>query len=135
MIEDLPFTGELMRELRCGATEAERAEVAQELHRSCQHLRALSDRGSLSEEERRIAEEFCVQIWQNRERIVLRLGPSLNRQVRADLMEVAIWLADLRKRRKPVEPQRVLRQVETFGPNPDLDPAKIRLQYSNRIAE
>lgn len=133
LAEDLPFTGELVRELHDGENLAERGGAAAELHRSCERLRAWYDAGPLSAARRREAEDLCGKIWQNRELIAQRLAhqpaSELNEQVRADLIEVAILWSDLRVRgsrssdvgRARNEALQVLREAESlFGPSPAL---------------
>jgi serine/threonine protein kinase/Flp pilus assembly protein TadD len=102
LAEDLPFQGELTRELREQLRLAERAQAAQELHLFVERVRALCSADGLAAREARAVETHCRTFWQERDAIVQRLGsqadPELERQVQTDLLDLALLWTDLRVR-------------------------------------
>jgi eukaryotic-like serine/threonine-protein kinase len=127
LAEDLPLGGDLVTGLNAGLRQAERAEVAAELHAAAERLRGLYGAEQLPAAARE-AEALCRALWKKRKRILMRLGPDLpaglGRQVRDDLLEVAVLWSDLRVRLAPAgesaaarrEALRTLAEAETaFG--------------------
>jgi serine/threonine protein kinase/tetratricopeptide (TPR) repeat protein len=107
LAEDLPLGGELTRQLQDRLRVAERAQAAHELHLFCEQARPLYIAAPLPESQARAVARHCRTFWQQREEILQRLrspgGSALDRQVRADLFDVAILAANLRVRLAPPE--------------------------------
>jgi tetratricopeptide (TPR) repeat protein len=102
LVEDLPFHAVIKRQLHESRREAERGQAAQELHLLSERLRPLYSATDLPQAQARIAEAHCRAVWQQRDVIVRRLGPSpasgSERQVRTDLLDLAILGVHLRVR-------------------------------------
>ncbi len=102
LVDDLPFHADLARQLRDGARQAERARAAGELHALCEQVRPLYGADFLPEGKARAAAAHCRDLWQQREQIAVKLGrlptPELDRQVRTDLLDLAILGSNLRVR-------------------------------------
>jgi len=107
LLEELPFQGKLLQELRNGARLTERAKAAEELHQSCERIRGLYGVDLLPPEQASGVEVLCAKLWQSRQRILDGLDPQptpeLEQQVRADLIDVLIVWSDLHARRAPEE--------------------------------
>jgi serine/threonine protein kinase/tetratricopeptide (TPR) repeat protein len=102
LTQDLPFADDLRQKLRDAVDQAERGQKAGELHGLCERLRPLYGADSLSADQARAAAENCRELWQQRELIARRLGqasaPESDREVQADLLDLAILWANLRVR-------------------------------------
>jgi serine/threonine protein kinase len=102
LIEDLPLDLDLKHQLHDAVRLAERGQAAQELHQFTERVRPLYSATVLDECQARAVEWHCRAIWQQREVILQRLGPhpanELERQVRADLLDLAILGVHLRLR-------------------------------------
>lgn len=132
-LEFLPGQGDLALELDHQLRVAKRAEAAERLHRLADQFRFLNGLESLPVAARRSLESRCREFWNNRDMIVDELGaeldPELERQIRMDLLDLAILSTDLHislasegeldtARREAL---RVLEESEaTFGPSPVL---------------
>jgi serine/threonine protein kinase/tetratricopeptide (TPR) repeat protein len=107
LAEDLPFQGDLTRELRAQLRVAERAQAAQELHVFVERVRAFDSADGLAAGAARAVETHCHAFWQHRETILQRLGaqtdPELERQVRTDLLDLALLWTDLHVRLAPAD--------------------------------
>jgi serine/threonine protein kinase len=125
-VESLPWQGELIGDLKRwaaradeGRAAADRAALAADLHRLADRARFLygADRPPTAG-----LAEFtagCRTFWNDRARVVERLGPNLYPTVRADLIDLAICWAN----------------VMTIGPSPsasedDLAGARARMESS-----
>jgi serine/threonine protein kinase len=101
LTDDLPWDGDVRRQLRDGIDRAERGRTAEELHRLCDHLRPLYGADVLPAEAGAVA-GHCRELWDRREEIARRLGeqapPGLGQQTRADLLDLAVLWANLRVR-------------------------------------
>jgi serine/threonine protein kinase len=131
LAEDLPFGGALAGELTAGLRQADRAEVSSEMHTAAERLRILLGAAEdLAKEDAEAAERLCRGFWRRRQQITERLGkdlpPEVERQARADLLDVAVLWSDLRVRLASPEGKvtarraalRVLTEAEeTFGPS------------------
>jgi tetratricopeptide (TPR) repeat protein len=137
----LPWQGDLTalldQQLRLalkGQTAAARAAAARELHTLADRVRFLYGADPLAPEALRGVEEYCRAFWGKRDHIVRRLGAprgrALDPGVRDDLLDVAIFWADLQVRLAPAAEKRqgrrqalaVLVEAESlFGPSPVLD--------------
>jgi tetratricopeptide (TPR) repeat protein len=130
LAEDLPFGTGLRRQLRDGVDEAERGQLAGELHQLCERLRPLYGADFLPKEQSRQVADQCNALWRQRELIVGRLGhpptPAIEQQLQTDLLDLALLSADLRVRLAPPQEVRaarketleVLSQAEAlFGPS------------------
>jgi tetratricopeptide (TPR) repeat protein len=129
------LAAELDRQLRLaeeGQTAANRAATARRLHELADHLRFLYGAKSLPAASLPVLAARCRAVWYNRRRIMRRLsdGIALETAVRADLLDLAIFWADLQVRLAPaagksaarLQALAVLDQAEAlFGPSPVLD--------------
>jgi serine/threonine protein kinase/Flp pilus assembly protein TadD len=102
LTEDVPLTGGLRAELADGLRRAELGQGAGELHALAEQLRTAYGAEALNPAAARAVEAQCRALWQRRGLILGRLAdptdPDLGRQVRGDLMELAVLGADLRVR-------------------------------------
>jgi serine/threonine protein kinase len=132
LAEDLPLGGDLVRRLKAGLSQVERAELADNLHLVAEHLRGVFGDDQLAREEAQALERLCRGFWKKRALIRARLGPDISpereRQVRADLLDLAILWSDLHVRRSVNNATAARRQAlrvlaeaeEEFGPSPVL---------------
>jgi tetratricopeptide (TPR) repeat protein len=101
VIAGVPFEQSLSRRLRDARLLAERGQAASELHALCERVRPLYAAAATPEQVRG-AEARCRDVWAERETIVGRLAgqptPALERQWRADLLDVGILCAHLQPR-------------------------------------
>jgi serine/threonine protein kinase/tetratricopeptide (TPR) repeat protein len=83
-----------MRKVQCG-------KLAEDLHRFADSLRYRFASDITSTDDLRVLQSYCGQFWDKRE-LILRLEPELTpvlaRQVKSDLLDLAILWADLRLR-------------------------------------
>jgi Flp pilus assembly protein TadD len=141
---DIPFQSDLAGELerRLHLAEQERTKVGRtaairDLHRLADRIRFLYGADHSAPEGLRGLEASCRGMWECRERIAERLSPdgghALDPTVRDDLLDLAIFWADLQVRLAPAdgkqaargEARTVLAQAEAlFGPSPVLDEAR-----------
>ncbi|HEY7331298.1 MAG TPA: protein kinase [Gemmataceae bacterium] len=102
LVEDLPFGTDLKQHLHDRLREAECGQAIHELHLFCERVRPLYNAVTLPEAHARTVESHCRTIWEQREVIVERLRPrpgsELERQLRADLIDMALVSANLRVR-------------------------------------
>jgi tetratricopeptide (TPR) repeat protein len=152
--EDLPFGGPVAGELAAALRQAERGEAAAELHALAERLRALPGADDLPRKDARTAERLCGSFWEGRARITARLradlAPAVERQVRDDLLDLAVLWSVLRVAVAPAgekeaahrEALRVLAEAEeAFGPSAvlyrerQLHAAALRLHDEARAAE
>lgn len=102
LVEDLPFGADLKQHLHDRLREAECGQAIHELHLFSERIRPLHNAASLPEAQARTVESHCRAIWEQREAILerLRLRPDseLERQLRTDLLDMAILAANLRVR-------------------------------------
>jgi serine/threonine protein kinase len=138
---DLPFQDDLARELdrRLGRAEraraaADRAAAAAELHRLAERARFLYGADPLPSGDWSRLAASCRALWEGRRCIMEKLAPPGRRElevaVRDDLLDLAIFWADLQTPLAPVAPAEqfrrqaleVLDQAEDLlGPSPVLD--------------
>jgi serine/threonine protein kinase len=134
---DLPFqaglAGELDARLRIAQKSglaADRAAATRELHELSDRIRFLYGANQLAPGDLQTVEGCCRTFWDNRERILERLSPAgtsvLEPAARDDLLDLAIFWADLQVRLVPAAEQgkarrqalTVLDQAESlFGPS------------------
>jgi eukaryotic-like serine/threonine-protein kinase len=107
----------------------ERAQAAEQLHAVADSLRLFYGADSLTPGEARSLGERCRTLWEQRGRIVERLGPDGQERLRADLLDVAVLWGDFRCRAASgpaqAEAHREALQLlteaeELFGPGPVL---------------
>jgi serine/threonine protein kinase len=102
LVEDLPFRSDLIQQLHERLREAECGQAVHELHLFCDRVRPLYNAAPLPEAQGRTVESHCRAIWEQRETILERLRPrpgsELERQLRMDLLDIAILTANLRVR-------------------------------------
>jgi tetratricopeptide (TPR) repeat protein len=128
LAEDVPFTRDLTRRLDDQRRRAEQGQAARDLHRFAERVRALGEAGALAPGDARALGPLCGRFWERRGLIARRLGdrasPERDQQVRADLLDLAVFWTNLRvrqaggsaaARREALE---VLEQAEAlFGPS------------------
>jgi tetratricopeptide (TPR) repeat protein len=139
--QGLPFQRDLADEVGRRLSQAEqardaadRAAAARELHRLADRARFLYGADDLPRDGLRGLAARCQELWEQRRRVVERLNPdggsALEPAVRDDLLDLAIFCADLQERSALPSggetPRRaalaVLDQAEeSFGPSPVLD--------------
>jgi hypothetical protein len=102
LVEDLPFEADLKQQLHVYLRAAECEQAIHELHLFGERVRPLRNAASAPEAQLRTVESHCRAIWEEREAILQRLRPLLDsefeRQLRADLLDVAMLAANLRVR-------------------------------------
>jgi tetratricopeptide (TPR) repeat protein len=137
---DLPWQPdlavELDRQLRLaedGQAAADRTAAARDLHQLAERVRSLYGADQFPPEALRGLEARCRVFWEKRPRIMDRLraaGTALAPAVRDDLLDLAIFWADLQVRlASPAEQAQARRQARTvlaqaealLGPSPVLD--------------
>jgi serine/threonine protein kinase len=119
----LPWQDDLTSKLQRQLDHAEEARVAAERTAAAHELRRLADRArflygveQLPAAGRDQLTAACQAFWNDRTRVVERLGPTLSPAVRDDLLDLAICWADLSHRNE------VLDQAEALlGPSPVID--------------
>jgi tetratricopeptide (TPR) repeat protein len=98
LVEGLPFQRNLLIRLRELHRTAELGQVAEDLHKVCEHARPFYTAELLAPEQL-AAIEPCREIWARRGEIAARLtgqlAPELDEQWRSDLLDVGILTADL----------------------------------------
>jgi serine/threonine protein kinase/Flp pilus assembly protein TadD len=99
LLEGIPFSNDIAAGLREGTRSAERGLAAFQLHQTCEQLRPLYGADLLQRAEAKAALAHCRTFWDQRQRIVEHLAVQpdgdLEREVRADLLDLAILRADL----------------------------------------
>jgi tetratricopeptide (TPR) repeat protein len=140
-VRGLPFQGDLTDELDRRLRQAEqardaadRAAAAHELHRLADRARFLYGAEDLPPAGLRGLAARCQELWEQRGRVVERLKPdggsALEPAVRDDLLELAIFCADLQERSALHSGEDAARRAalavldqaeESFGPSPVLD--------------
>jgi serine/threonine protein kinase/tetratricopeptide (TPR) repeat protein len=102
LAEPLPFRGDLPDRLRQRLRLAERGLAAGELHDWCERIRPVYGTDTLPADQAGKLLSHCRTFWEGRRLIVEQLAGQaelfLDDRVRADLLDVAIVLADLRVR-------------------------------------
>jgi serine/threonine protein kinase/tetratricopeptide (TPR) repeat protein len=125
----VPGIGHLTRALRGQLDVAERALKVDELHRLADLIRFRYGLEGPPEDEARMLLRHCPTIWDQRRRLV-GSDRGRDRDVKADLLELAIVWTDLRVRLAPrqdaaAERRAALRCLDEaaamFGPSPSLD--------------
>jgi tetratricopeptide (TPR) repeat protein len=102
LAEESPFDRSLRADLRGLRATAERGRTAVELHQFCERARPLYDAEFVTPEQTRTAAARCRELWDRREALAAGLAgqpaPELERQWRADLLDVAILACRLGER-------------------------------------
>jgi tetratricopeptide (TPR) repeat protein len=100
LLGGVPFSGSLRGKLRDGQRRAERAQAAVNLHRVCERVRPVYASERVTTDELRTATDRCRELWTQRQQIAANLEgqptADLERQWRADLLDVGILFAHLR---------------------------------------
>jgi serine/threonine protein kinase len=118
-----------LRRAEQGRAAAATAACANELHELAERVRFLYGADDLPGDPGRLVTS-CRVLWENRDRVVERLGSPLAQDSHDDLLDLAIFWSDLQVRLAPCEGReegnrralRVLAQAQTlFGPSPVLD--------------
>jgi eukaryotic-like serine/threonine-protein kinase len=140
-VQNLPWQHDLaealerqLRQTRLGQADADRTAAADALHQLADRVRFLYGAEQLAPEALHELEIYCGAFWDKRGRVTDRLtaadGRGLEATVRDDLLDLAIFWADLQARLAPPEAKEqsrrqaltVLAQAEAlFGPSPVLD--------------
>jgi serine/threonine protein kinase/tetratricopeptide (TPR) repeat protein len=161
LVDGVPWTAELKQKLANGSQSAKLAQAAadhgrlvQELHRQADQIRFQYSAESLPPSQLRAIAEACQRWWNKRLDLWTRLGPetaaALRQQVQSDLLDLAIFRAELAVHLAPADARddarqnalRVLTDASAlFGTNAVLDREQKRLSAGGvavkdaRIAE
>jgi serine/threonine protein kinase/Flp pilus assembly protein TadD len=130
LVEGLPFSEPLRRELRSESLRAQQERALQKLHALAETIRLLHGAQGLPGGQAKGLELQCRELWEKRELIIRRLGierdEAVAEKVGNDLLDLAILWGDLRTRqisglqgtRAHKAALKVLDQAESqFGPN------------------
>ena len=148
----IPLQGDLADRLeqQLGRAEearavAQRTAAAGELHQLAERVRSLRGANYVPPEESSRLEASCRAFWENRSRVVARLSPggaaALESDVRGDLIELAVFWADLQVRLAPAAGEAEARRraltvldqaADLLGPGPALDAQRQRFARSGR---
>jgi serine/threonine protein kinase len=154
IVQGLPWQGELaenlehrLRQAEQGRIAADRAGAVRELHQLADRVRFLYGADHLAPEALQGLEGCCRTFWKDRERVVERLrtagGAALEAAARDDLLDLAIFWADLQIHLTPPASKEaarrqaltVLAQAEALlGPSPVLDEERVLHDASGRSA-
>jgi serine/threonine protein kinase/Tfp pilus assembly protein PilF len=114
LVENLPCSRDLARELAGQVRRAEQARAAHQLHQLADRLRFLYGVDFLPPPQLRLLEVQYRDLWDRREEIVRRLhadsDPPARSPVQADLLDLAILWTDLHVRRAPAPKQAAARR-------------------------
>lgn len=101
-LDCVPFSAGLARRLHDTRQKVERAQTATDLHRFCERIRLLYAAEVIATPGLREVEKQCRDMWAQRKQIAARLEgqptPELDRQWRADLLDLGILTAHLHVR-------------------------------------
>jgi tetratricopeptide (TPR) repeat protein len=144
LTEGIPGGSELNERLRARLQLARRGQAANQLHHFANRIRFLYADDSRNAHEGRNLEEHCQKIWDTRTLFEKRQGaelePTVEQQIQADLLDLAILWADLRVRwasteQIPLACRDALRLLteaqELLGPNVILE--RERQVYAKKI--
>ncbi len=131
LAETLPGCGNLVEEIDLQLRRARRGNAVDQLHFLTERLRLFAGSDDLPERELRAVEIRCRTFWEMRDLVAgtssAPLRESLEKQARADLIDLAILWTDLRLRLAPgeqtvkTEAHAALSKTQSLcGPNPAL---------------
>lgn len=136
-VEQLPGTDELTQNLHRDLRQSARGRRAAELHRLVDRFRFSYDADSLAGSDLKAVVDACDALWRAREAFIPEpgadLGPSTERQLRTDLLDLALLSADFRAREfgNPEARRTALSRLSeieaSFGPDPAFQ--RIRVAY------
>jgi serine/threonine protein kinase len=92
----LPLHRDLEQQMRDRLTAARRGRLAQQLHELADEIRVSYDANSIPSPRLRSLASQCDGLWQRRKTIVDSISPARDSGVTADLLDIAIFAADLR---------------------------------------
>ncbi len=130
LLENVPFRSDLAGRLREQLATARRLRAAGQLHQLADQIRSLYGTTALSPDHLHPLAELCRQFWQKRQQIVQSFDTHRDSAVAIDLLDVAIFGADLQVQLAPEvergaarrEALRTLADAETlFGQSAVLD--------------
>ena len=102
LAEDLPFSGELHRQVEDQLQRATQARAVAELHAFCERIRPLYGVEQLPADQARAVAGHCLEFWRKRDEICQRLrdqaDAKLWNQLRGDLLDLAILQTQLQVR-------------------------------------
>ncbi|HKB01152.1 MAG TPA: serine/threonine-protein kinase [Gemmataceae bacterium] len=105
LIDGVPFQGSLRGRLGSARQSADRGQAANELHQLSEQVRPLYAAEGLAPAQARAAADLCRTLWDRREEIARTLAnqpnAELERQWRADLLDIGVLLARLGVRAAP----------------------------------
>ncbi len=126
VLQSVPFRSELANRLRDQLAVARRQVLISELHQLADQVRVLCDTELPTARRQQLA-DLCRQFWDKRRPIAEKLAAAENAEVTADLLDVAIFWANLQRQsaadKNGREPAlRTLAEAEElFGPSHVLD--------------
>ena len=129
-LDNVPFRAELVHKLRDQLATARRGVVVEQLHQLADQVRVLSGWESLPSARLRPLSTLCDEFWNQRGRVLTSLDAERDSEVATDLLDVAMFGADLQLRLAPAADLpaarqtalRTLDEAETlFGHSPVLD--------------
>jgi eukaryotic-like serine/threonine-protein kinase len=133
---DVPWQHEVVADLQRTLQQATRAVAARALHQLADRARLLYGVDSLPPEQLRLLQAACASMWAQRDAIVAHLHATDERLIgpREDLLDLAIFLADLDSRLDSAPNERIQQRPlvvlteaeEMFGPGPVLDAERRR---------
>jgi tetratricopeptide (TPR) repeat protein len=148
-VRELPLQGELVAHLRILLRQAEAAQTVAGLHVIADKIRAVYGMDMLPAAALHTLAERCRSIWDKRDQIQERLGQeglseADRRQVRDDLLDLAILWTDLRvSLAAGPDPERTRREAvavldeaeDTIGPSPVLRHERRRLTKAPAVTD
>jgi tetratricopeptide (TPR) repeat protein len=108
-VENLPFRRDLAEQLRDQLATARRLRAAGQLHQLANQIRALYGTGPRPPDRLRALAQLCGEFWQKREQIAATLDAGRDPEVATDLLDLAIFWADLQVRLAPESEANVAR--------------------------
>jgi len=130
LAKNLPFHGSLERELREQLATAKQLQLTQQLHHLADEIRVLYGADFIPPARLQSVASQSEAFWQKRDVVLNVLGTPRNTELTSDLMDIAIFAAELRVRLSgnPASAEghqqalKLLDKAETlFGPNPVLE--------------
>ena len=101
LIESVPFRSDLASQLREQLATARRLSAAGQLHQLADQIRSMPGTSALSPDRLHPLSELCRQLWERRRQIAQSFNTHRDSAVAIDLLDVAIFGADLQVQLAP----------------------------------